>query len=382
MPADQQKDAPRPAVSVVLCTHNRADLLRDALEGALDQDLAPERYEVVVVDNDSTDDTPEVVRRAAAAAAVRVTRAPESSRGLSFARNRGIAESRGEVIVFADDDVLVGRGWLAALAAPFDDPEVMAAGGPIEPAWPGEAPAWLPAWMHAFLSIGDFPDAREAGRFVWPRQPWGANMAFRRRVFDELGDFPVDLGRVGTRLLSNEEVLLFRRIHERGWTVAFAADAVLRHRILPERLSESWFQHRLYWQGRSDAVMDLRYGGALRERLDQYLRFLTHVPLERERSPFEVRALRRGALGYLQGLLRPDDAPGDPDLKLRLRTLSAVDRAWSRAREQGQARIEEQQQEIERLRGVEATLFAEIQRLRRKLPMARLRRALGLDRQS
>src|SRR5207244_667468 len=130
---------PRPSATVVICTHNRGAILGRAVDHAL-VEARSAGADVLVVDNASTDDTPAVLA-ALAAPDLRVVCEPRL--GLSAARNRGLAEARGEVAVFLDDDALPHPGWLAAHLAPYGTREVTCVGGRIRLAFSAPPPAWL-----------------------------------------------------------------------------------------------------------------------------------------------------------------------------------------------------------------------------------------------
>lgn len=233
-------------VSVIVCTLDRAESLRRTLAslGALRGD----DHEVVVVDNGSSDHTPAVV----AAAPCPVHSVVEPVLGLSVARNRGVAESRGEIVAFLDDDAEADAGWLEALATAYaGDARVGGVGGRIELVFPGGRPRWLPARLEGHYSALDLGDERRP--FAPPMSPYGTNMSLRRAVFERVGGFSAGLGRRGADLLSNEEIELFGRVHALGVPVLYEPAALVHHHVEPERLSPRYVLRRAYAQGRSRA---------------------------------------------------------------------------------------------------------------------------------
>jgi len=308
--------------SVVICTHNRANLLKESVEAILRQDFPRTDLEIIVVNNNSTDNTCEVTEGLAATSPVRFTYVFEQEQGLSHARNAGIRRAAGEIVIFVDDDIDAEVGWLKNLVEAFNDPAVGGAGGPIRPIWPFERPDWLNDRWLGFLTISEFTHARETGKFMGPCNfPWGANMAFRRNVFDEAGMFPVDLGRVGGCLLSSEEVGLFRRIDAGGKRISFVPDAVILHKIAPERLTRQWFYHRTYWQGRSNAVMNTGDVKNIQKQLVDCLTALVYFELGEDIPAFDRRCKTRETTGYLAQLLLPQQ---EEDRMLRYRRLKVV----------------------------------------------------------
>lgn len=142
------------AASVIVCTRNRAPLLRRCLQ-SLAADPTVRRFEVIVVDNGSTDETAQVVREASAGH-LEIHYLFEEVAGLSVARNTAMGAARGEVLIFTDDDVTVVPGWAGALAAAFVDPAVGAAGGRIVPEWIIAPPEWMLGALAAPATLADY----------------------------------------------------------------------------------------------------------------------------------------------------------------------------------------------------------------------------------
>lgn len=294
-------------ISVIICTYNRSALLEGSIRSIIGQDFPSNEYEIVVVDNNSTDGTRAVVEGFASSSSVKIKYVFEGRQGLSNARNTGVRNASGEVIIFTDDDVEADGNWLKEYSTAFKDPEVYSAGGPLKPVWPGKRPEWLTDEFLGFLAVSEFAEARRNGNEFKDGNdnPWGANMAFRKSVFEEFGGFPEDLGRKGRLLLSNEEILLCRRIREKGRRIVFVPGAVVHHKISSARLSKRWFCHRFYWQGRSDAVL----GKALKAYPYSQLR-LSARDLSLQRAAgvpeFVIRCHERYAMGFLHQLVISD----------------------------------------------------------------------------
>jgi len=242
-----------PAVSVILCTHNRAGVLRETLPTIIRQSMAEGDWELVVVDNGSRDATRAVVDSCTAGVPyARYVFEPEV--GLSAARNRGIAETTGDVVVFVDDDVEAPTDWLARLVAGFDRfPDAAAIGGRVELVLPGPRPQWLTPSLAGFLAEFDRGDA--ATVLPPPEFPVGANMALRRSWLEKLGPFRTSLGRRGSSLGASEEEEYFGRLRAAGGQIAYVPDAALRHLIPESRVEPAWFRRRAFAQGRSSVVL-------------------------------------------------------------------------------------------------------------------------------
>jgi glycosyltransferase involved in cell wall biosynthesis len=245
-------------ISVVVCTRNRAASLEAALTSLARQTLAPARYEVIVVDNGSTDETPRLARAAGVRALV------EPRVGLSRARNRGTEAAAGEIIAFLDDDAVAREDWLARIAAGFAAGDAGALTGRVEPLWEAPRPDWLPDVLLPYLSVVDW--GARAGALHPGQWLCGTNMAFRRAALARAGGFSEALGRRGDVLLSSEEVLVQRRLAAHGIAARYDPSLVVDHRVPAERVAPAWLARRAYWQGVSNAICDRLAPGVLDAR--------------------------------------------------------------------------------------------------------------------
>jgi len=218
---------PLPPISVVICTRDRTDLLKGALEAILAIDY-PHR-EIIVIDNaPSNTSTAELVAR------LPVRYVKEERPGLDWARNRGIAEARHEIIAFTDDDVRPDAGWLRGIAAGFADPEIMAVSGLVAPA-ELETDAQIQfefgyggmlQYLHSFKVDGSKLSTQ---KLLWASAYGvGANMAFRRRVFADVGTFDPALD-VGTPTRGAGDIEMFHRILAKGYSTFYEPRAFVWH---------------------------------------------------------------------------------------------------------------------------------------------------------
>jgi glycosyltransferase involved in cell wall biosynthesis len=234
------------ALSVVLCTYNRARLLGDALRALLTQTATAPPYEVLVVDNNSTDDTRSVIGRFAADSRIRYVREPQQ--GLSAARNRGIRASRAPIIAFTDDDVRVDPTWVQTVVDTFArHPHADWMGGKVEANWPALPPEWLHDTGSAPLAILDYGGEPFA---VTPARPVcliGANLAVRRRAFNRTGLFSTRVERRGDTIGSTEDHELQIRMLNAGLTGCYEPALVVRADVPHERLSKRY--HRRWHEG-------------------------------------------------------------------------------------------------------------------------------------
>ena len=246
-------------ISVVICTYNRGAMLWDTLESWSTVDRDQINVQLVVIDNACTDDTASEVKRFQAQFDGWVDYVYEGNPGLSNARNRGFEEAKGAIVAFVDDDIYFHADWLQAVMAAFNaNPEFDAMGGKSIPVFEVDKPEWLTQDMNVYY--GSTMSGDETREMRYPEHPFGVNMAFRRHVFETVGGFRADLGRVGTSLLSNEEKEYFYRVAQADFRVLYVSDAVLDHRVPEERLQKEWLKSRAYWQGISNVVFDRHVG--------------------------------------------------------------------------------------------------------------------------
>ena len=209
--------------------------------------------ELIVVDNNSSDRTAQVVESYRPVCPGRLRYVCEAKIGLSHARNRAIHEASGDIIAFVDDDVYFGKNWLKEIRKAFDEnSDISCVGGKSVPTFETPAPEWITEEMYKFY--GTTRSGEHDRLMVFPEHPYGLNMAFRKSVFSQVGIFNPNLGRAKGCLLSNEELDLFHRIDKAGMKVYYASRALLYHRIPAERTDKRWIAERTYWQGISDVM--------------------------------------------------------------------------------------------------------------------------------
>lgn len=238
--------------TLLIATYNRAARLSETLDSIRALRVkAGRRWEVLVVDNNSTDASRTVVERQAADFPVPLRYLFEARQGRSSALNTGIAASGADVIAMTDDDVRVEEGWLDAACDALSDPSVAYAGGPVAPIWETAPPAWLDLtrgdlWgTIAIQNHGDAPFVYEEARKV----PLGANMAARRSLFASIGGFRADLGRSSGRLVLGQEVPeLLMRARTAGLRGLYVPAMRVHHHIPSMRLTRRYF--RTWWFGK------------------------------------------------------------------------------------------------------------------------------------
>ncbi len=264
-----------PSASVVICTRNRSRQLLEACQAVARIDYPEDLWEVLIVDNSSTDDTLEVAHGFAAEHSDLVRVVVEKELGLSAARNAGIRHTQGDIVAFIDDDAIPEAGWLKALAEALQLPSAMAAGGPVDPIFAGDLPAWLDERYLPYMTVWDLGAERQ--ELKYNEYPRGANVAFRRDALRRYGNFSTHLGRKGKSLLSCEEIELCLRLERGGGKIFYVPGARVGHHVNAERISEDWMLDRFGAQGRSEAIVDWQHGGLAglrlgRRRFSRYAR--------------------------------------------------------------------------------------------------------------
>jgi glucosyl-dolichyl phosphate glucuronosyltransferase len=251
------------SASVLICTYNRARLLRETLAAL--QSMTPPAdcsAEILVVDNNSTDNTAAVVAEASRMGPMPVVYLRESSQGKSFALNRGLADARGDIIALTDDDVLPAPDWLALIVEAFRGREVSFVFGKVLPLWGAVPPPELltPRAQAIWgpLAICDYGDAAveyPPTRFD-QRLPIGANLAFARRALAEIGGWRTDLGKVNNTLISGEDHEIFLRMRRSGHYAGYYDPRIwVRHYVPPSRLTRRYFRQWFYWHGKTQGLM-------------------------------------------------------------------------------------------------------------------------------
>jgi glycosyltransferase involved in cell wall biosynthesis len=240
-------------ITCVICTYKRPEMLGAAIESMFHQTIPPDEFEVIVVDNNSGDGTETVVKKYQDRAEFPLPYIREAKRGLSYSRNAGVQIARGKFVAFLDDDAEADPRWLSAFLNVFESaPEICVVGGKIIPKWDAIRPKWLTDDLLNNYSMLDLGESRKM--LTWPEHVLGTS-CFRKSVFDEVGKFEPQLGRIGDMLVGNEDTEIQKRIFRAGKKVAYTPEAVVWHHIPADRLNKKYIYTRAYGTGRSRAVL-------------------------------------------------------------------------------------------------------------------------------
>lgn len=254
-------------LSFIISTYNREKYIYECLS-RLAKNTEQAGWEIVLINNNSTDTTAtECERFAKDFPMVPYRYFVETQQGLSFARNRGILESKGEWLVFLDDDAMVSENYIANLKMHLSKhSETAAFGGQIVPFFEDGEPDWYSKWTMGFVSAID----RGSKVHVFPdnKFPIGANMGIKREVLDKVGVFNTDLGRIGNNLLAGEEKDLFNRIRKAGGTILYFPNIGVRHCIPGRRTTKDFVTRLAYGIGVSERLRTHHLGtGSYYKRL-------------------------------------------------------------------------------------------------------------------
>lgn len=290
----------RVEISVVIATWNRGEKLLRTLQSLANQVITPAAWEAVVVNNNSTDSTAEVFARFAADhPELQLRMVDEPRQGLSWARNCGIAESRGELIAIIDDDEEVNPQFCSAYINFFArHPNVLIAGGAVTPIYEADRPRWMSRFTErpiaGTLQLGPLEKPFVRG------YPPGGNMAVRRCAIDDYGVFDTSLGRTGAQLIGGEEKELNERItfgsRTRAWWVP---GAEIRHIIPPSKLTESHLQR--LWKG--VGVSARLHRGVARAIFGELLKWPATLLIAIFMRPAQARYLIKMRLNITKGIL-------------------------------------------------------------------------------
>jgi len=311
--------------SIAICTYNRAEVLSYSIKAALKQNIPQDQYEIIIIDNNCTDETSKIVRNFMSLH-TNIIHVTEKRQGLSFARNKAIEDAKGDFIIYVDDDAEICPDYLFQLdKILMEENEIGAIGGPVEVGWLGKVPSWYEAGLdRAFnhLYYGSF-----RMKLQYPKMIFGTNMAFPSSLLKKLGGFHTGVGRVGELRLSSKEKKLLQRVDKKerdrfditgygesdieillriekneGLPVIYDPMLKLKHLISPERLSPEYILSKALWQGRSQYRVESLYNlkGRLRNvfwcLFESHLRFL----LRRSSGILTEKLTQSLAKGYIK----------------------------------------------------------------------------------
>lgn len=248
-------------LSVIICTYNRDKYIYNVLKSLAENTLSKEQYEIVLIDNNCTDNTKNECKRFVQDFPNVIFRYfEEKNQGLSYARNRGIKESQGDILVYVDDDAVVNNEYLQTYSNFFNQyVDIDAAGGAIIPRYETSEPDWMSHYTKVLITCykyhGDI--IREFPKNDFPS---GGNAAYRASVFEKVGLFNVELGRKGDSLVGAEEKDIFDKMTTLGMRFFYLPNAILYHLIPEKKLTKDYFDRLTYSIGKSERMRTLKIG--------------------------------------------------------------------------------------------------------------------------
>ena len=290
------------AYTVALCTHNHADRLVRTLEDLAKLNVPRLPWEFLIIDNGCSDGTPELLARHTWPAGWQVRVVREEKLGLSNARNRAIADARGEYVIFMDDDETADPDWLCAYERLIDAHQPDAFGGRQVVLFEDTRPPWLRDELLGFL--GELNRADEIVPLTDPYTPfYGGNFGLRKAVCDRVGGFDSMLGRKGADNTGGEEVDFYRRLLDAGFKVWWTPEAVIHHRIQAVKLDRRYFHDLHYRMGRMEAIRKRGTGSRMPPRylFGQLLRAVTAVRAQRRQEGRDATVRKEMNVAYFVG---------------------------------------------------------------------------------
>lgn len=285
--------------SIVIATKDREALLGETLDALIAQQWPHDRFEILVADNGSTDNTKSVVCGAARRpGAPRIVYRHVITPGKSYAVNALFREVAGHIIALTDDDVCPEPDWLQAFATAFEETGADYVAGRILPRWETDPPSWLSERLYGVLAIPDNGTERLRlgpegdGRDVLPV---GANMAVRSCVVKRIGGLRHDLGKLSGTLRTGEDHEFFLRMVAAGYRGVYEPAALVRHFVPAERLERSYFRRWLYQNGQDVSRLEATHAAGV-QRLLRVPRYLW-----RQAASDAVSMLKAGMAGDMRG---------------------------------------------------------------------------------
>jgi glycosyltransferase involved in cell wall biosynthesis len=244
----------KPQITAVICTYNRKDYLRRAVGSLVRQTLPREQFEILIVDNGSSDGTSLVASELQQQFDHEIRYVSEPALGVSNARNAGWRHASGKYVAYLDDDELAAPDWLENILTVFSTSPRDAAcvGGKEVLLWESERPGWVPEQILYYLGHLDL--SNDLMEIRGPSWLGGGNSAYQREILKKYGGFDTRLGRKGGSLLSMEDTRLQKKLVAAGCTIYYHPSIVIQNAVPSSRLTQPWFRRRAFWEGVSEAV--------------------------------------------------------------------------------------------------------------------------------
>lgn len=239
-------------LSLIICTRNRSDMIGDVLECAMNQTLSSEKYEVIIVDESTNDETAQIALNYPTVKYIK-----QKSLGLSNSRNEGIEASNGDIIVFVDDDVVFDEHYLENILFCFENSKLKPdfLGGKTHIRFLTAKPDWIQCSLLGILAYSDYGEEECYYDLHLKHIPYGCNMAVKRSCILKIGGFSDIIKRFDITLAENEDVIVGNRLRQEGFNIVYSPKMFLYHRMPEIRLTYAYYKKRFLSQGASDAFV-------------------------------------------------------------------------------------------------------------------------------
>lgn len=241
--------------SFITCTYNRAENLKRTLESLCCQTFDPSDYEIIIVDNNSSDNTAEVcLTYKEEYFDNKIVYLKEFNQGLSFALNRGIKEAKGEFLIYIDDDETIGPKHLERLADYLQQyKDAVLIGTQVVPIYEGSEPYWMSHFTQRLIG-GYFDAGKEVKKLDKGNYPGTGHTIIKRSLYDLYGYYNTDLGRTGTSLMGAEDKDMIFRLISNNIECYYFPDIPIYHHIPKNKLTDEFFDKLTYSIGKSERI--------------------------------------------------------------------------------------------------------------------------------
>ncbi|MBF0490305.1 MAG: glycosyltransferase family 2 protein [Candidatus Omnitrophica bacterium] len=247
-----------PFISIIVCTYNRCQSLKDTLESFTKLNFSPDiNYEILIIDNNSTDQTKNIAQSYVPFLGNKLRYLFEAQQGKCYALNLSINEAKGDVLAFTDDDVIVDPNYLLEINKIFSKPnnEIEFIGGKILPLWEGDKPSWISGSLMGALAMLDYGkdefiiDSNYKLDFIRKHIFFGANFVFRKKLFKKFGQF-------NTKKIVAEDTEMCMRLYKNGVKSLYAPSVIVYHKVPVSRTTPEYFFKWFSQQGQYQEIID------------------------------------------------------------------------------------------------------------------------------
>lgn len=241
--------------SFITCTYNRDKYIGQTLQSVCDQKYPDNNYEIIVIDNNSTDNTASICEEFRAEYPNKNFRYfKEMNQGLSFALNRGIKEAQGEYLIFVDDDETIIPEHLERLNNHLRTyPEAVLCGTPVIPVYEIPEPKWMSRFTQRLIG-GYFDQGKEVKILEAKNYPGTGHTIIKKELYERYGNYNTELGRKGTSLIGAEDKDMFNRLKNNNIVCYYLPDIPIYHHIPPNKMTDEFFHKLTYSIGKSERI--------------------------------------------------------------------------------------------------------------------------------